>query len=85
MHVLSDEDLEKMVYYVEKSHIRRFTIRASAVFTRDFDVEANSYEDAVEKVKAIILGEKCRVSRIEDFDLNTEEQLLHELLTEKDD
>lgn len=50
--VLSDEDLEKMVYYVEKSHIRRFTIRASAVFTRDFEVEANSYEDAVEKVKA---------------------------------
>lgn len=37
--------------------------------------------NAVEKVKAIILAEKCRVDRIEDFELNNEEELLHELLT----
>lgn len=38
---------------------------------------------AVEKVKAIILAEKCRVDRIEDFELNNQEELLHELLTEE--
>ncbi|MBO5376007.1 MAG: guanylate kinase [Bacilli bacterium] len=37
---------------------------------------------AVEKVKAIILAEKCRVDRIEDFELNNEEELLHELLVD---
>ena len=36
---------------------------------------------AVSKVKAIIEAEKCRIDRIEDFDLNTKEELLHELLT----
>ena len=38
-------------------------------------------QNAVDKVKAIILAEKCRVDRIEDFELNNEEELLHELLT----
>lgn len=40
-------------------------------------------DKAVEKVKAIILAEKCRVDRIEDFELNNQEELLHELLTEE--
>lgn len=38
---------------------------------------------AVKKIEAILLAEKCRVDRIEDFDLNTEEELIHELLVEK--
>ena len=37
---------------------------------------------AVEKIKAIILAEKCRVDRIEDFELNNQEELLHELLVD---
>ena len=37
---------------------------------------------AVNKVKSIIQAEKCRVDRIEDFDLNTKEELIHELLTQ---
>lgn len=37
---------------------------------------------AVSKVEAIIKAEKCRVNRIEDFDLNTKEEMIHELLTE---
>ena len=37
---------------------------------------------AVEKIEAIIKAEKCRVNRIEDFDLNTKEEMIHELLTE---
>ena len=39
-------------------------------------------DSAVSKVEAIIKAEKCRVNRIEDFDLNTKEEMLHELLTE---
>ena len=38
-------------------------------------------DTAVNKVNSIIQAEKCRVDRIEDFDLNTKEELLHELLT----
>ena len=38
---------------------------------------------AAKKIEAIIEAEKCRVDRIEDFDLNTEEELIHELLVEK--
>lgn len=37
---------------------------------------------AVNKIKSIIEAEKCRVDRIEDFDLNTKEELMHELLTD---
>lgn len=39
-------------------------------------------ELAVEKVQAIILAERCRVDRIEDFDLNNQEELIHELLVD---
>ena len=40
-------------------------------------------ERAVKKVESIIIAEKCRVDRIEDFDLNSEQELIHELLVEK--
>lgn len=44
----------------------------------------DNLKDAVKKVEAIIMAEKCRVDRIEDFDLNSEEELMHELLTDKE-
>lgn len=44
------------------------------VINDDVDTCAN-------KVRAIIAAEKCRVDRIVDFDLNSEEELIHELLT----
>lgn len=37
---------------------------------------------AVSKIEAIIKAEKCRVNRIEDFDLNTKEEMIHELLVD---
>ena len=40
-------------------------------------------ENAAKKIECILEAEKCRVDRIEDFDLNTEEELIHELLVEK--
>ena len=47
----------------------------------DVIIEADGYE-VEDNVEAIIKAEKCRVNRIEDFDLNTKEEMLHELLTE---
>jgi guanylate kinase len=39
--------------------------------------------DAVNKVNSIITSEKCRVDRIEDVYLNNEEEVIHELLIDK--
>ena len=36
--------------------------------------------NAVKKIEAILLAEKCRVDRIEDVDLNNKEELIHELI-----
>ena len=41
-------------------------------------------ENAVQKVQAILLSERCRVDRIEDVYLNNMEEELHEILVEKD-
>ena len=41
-------------------------------------------EKAIEKVKAILLSERCRVDRIEEVYLNNVEEEIHELLVEKD-
>lgn len=40
-------------------------------------------ENAVDKVSAILLAEKCRVDRIEEVFLNNSEELLHESLIDK--
>ncbi len=37
---------------------------------------------AVKKVEAILIAERCRVDRIEDFDVNNQEELIHELLVD---
>ena len=51
-------------------------------FAEELKDAKNAQEtDAAKKVESIIQAEKCRVDRIEDFDLNTKEELLHELLT----
>ena len=39
-------------------------------------------ETAVKKVQAIMIAERCRVDRIEEFDLNNQEELVHELLVD---
>ena len=40
-------------------------------------------EDAVNKVNSIITSEKCRVDRIEEVYLSNEEEIIHELLVDK--
>jgi len=42
-------------------------------------------EDAVKKVEAILLSEKCRVDRIEEIDMENEEEIIHEFLMEKEE
>ena len=39
-------------------------------------------EKAVEKVEAIMVAERCRVDRIEEFDVNNQEELIHEILVD---
>ena len=41
-------------------------------------------ENAVNKVNAILISERCRVDRIEEVYLNNMEEELHELLVDKD-
>ena len=37
---------------------------------------------AVKKIEAILIAERCRVDRIEEFDVNNQEELIHELLVD---
>ena len=39
-------------------------------------------DKAVEKVRSIMIAERCRVDRIEEFDVNNQEELIHELLVD---
>lgn len=40
--------------------------------------------NATNKVKAIIMAEKCRIDRIEDIHLDNREELIHEILIDKE-
>lgn len=41
-------------------------------------------EDAVKKIEAILLSEKCRVDRIEEIYVENQEEIIHEFLMNKD-
>ena len=41
-------------------------------------------ENAVKKVEAILISEKCRVDRIEEVYVENEEEIIHEFLIDKD-
>ena len=49
----------------------------------NYVVVNDKVEDAVNKVKSIIQSEKCRVNRIEDIYLGNKEELIHEILIDK--
>lgn len=42
----------------------------------------DNLSDAVNKMKSIIASERCRVDRIEEVELNTKEEVLHEALVD---
>lgn len=48
----------------------------------NYVVVNDEVELATKKVESIIIAEKCRVDRIEEFDLNNQEEILHELLVD---
>ena len=41
-------------------------------------------DTCVEKVKSIIISNKCRVDRIEEMAVENQEEFMHELLIDKD-
>ena len=41
-------------------------------------------DGAIEKVNSILLSEKCRVDRIEEVYLDNKEEILHEILIDKE-
>lgn len=49
----------------------------------NYVVVNDKVENAVNKVKSIIQSEKCRVDRIEDIYLGNKEELIHEILIDK--
>jgi len=50
----------------------------------NYVVVNDKIDKAVEKVKSIIMAEKCRVDRIEEIYLNTKEEFIHEGLIDKE-
>ena len=50
----------------------------------NYVVVNDKIDQAVDKIKSIIIAEKCRVDRREDIDLNSKEEVIHEELMEKD-
>ena len=49
----------------------------------NYVVVNDKVDEAVEKVKAIIKAEKCRVDRIEDITLANQEEIIHEAIINK--
>lgn len=41
-------------------------------------------DDAIKKVEAILISEKCRVDRIEEISVENQEEIIHEFLINKD-
>ena len=48
---LLDEDIDKLITYVECETKRKFVIRVSGSFSRTFDIEAETYEEALAEAK----------------------------------
>ena len=45
------EDIDKLITYVECQTKRKFVIRVSGSFSRTFDIEAETYEEALAEAK----------------------------------
>ena len=46
----------------------------------NYVVVNDDLEDSIQKVSSILSAEKCRVDRIEEVYLNSDEEILHEML-----
>ncbi len=54
------------------------------VYRYNYVVVNDQVENAVAKIEAILLSEKCRVDRIEELYVQNEEEFMHELMMDKD-
>lgn len=73
------EDREKI--------LNRFKIaynEINEVTKYNYVVINDKLDEAIEKVNSILLSEKCRVDRIEEVYLDNKEEILHEILIDKD-
>jgi len=50
-NTITDENLDRIIEYVESHVKRKFVIRVSGSYSRTFDIEASSYEEALEFAK----------------------------------
>lgn len=64
---------------------RRAYQEINEVAKYNYVVINDEVENAIQKVEAIILAEKCRVDRIDDFELNNQEEIIHEFLLGEND
>lgn len=44
----------------------------------------DNLEDAIKKVESILISEKCRVDRIEEIAMENEEEMIHEIMMDKE-
>ncbi len=71
----------------KKKILERFKIayqEMNEVTKYNYVVVNDDITEATDKILAIIKSEKCRVDRIEEVFLNTEEEYMHEMLIDKD-
>lgn len=72
------EDKEKI--------LKRFKIaynEINEVTKYNYVVINDKLDESIEKVRAILISEKCRVDRIEELYLDNKEEILHEILIDK--
>ena len=50
----------------------------------NYVVVNDNLDEAVKKVEAILISEKCRVDRIEEIDVENQEEFIHEFIMEND-
>ena len=66
------------------SRFKRAYQEINEISKYNYVVINDEVDNAVNKVQAILLSERCRVDRIEDVYLNNMEEELHEILVEKE-
>ena len=72
------EDSDKIIKRFERAYKE-----INEVTKYNYVVVNDKLDEAVEKVKAIIKAEKCRVDRIEDITLANQEEIIHEGIINK--
>ncbi len=81
------ERLIKRATESKKKILERFKTAYNEIneYTKyNYIVINDKVSNAVDKVKSIIMAEKCRVDRIEEIYLNTKEEFIHEGLMDEE-